>query len=190
MTSPSAMPPHQDPTPHNDLNRVTMMEYVTTLISTLDRRFDSLHQDLKDSITDRFFAVERRFGDTDLRYQQRFDAQTQALNAALAAAKEAVATAMIAAEKAVAKAEAASEKRFESQNEFRGQLSDQTKTFVSRAEFDAVRDASQAKLNDLASRIDKSEGKSVGLNSGWAYLISAVSLIGAAITIVTIIATR
>lgn len=59
----------------------------------------------------------------DRQYGQRFDAQEKAVAAALAAAKE-----------AVVKAEAASEKRFDSVNEFRNTLKDQTATFITRGE--------------------------------------------------------
>jgi len=55
--------------------------------------------------------------------EQRFRAQEQA-----------VAFALQAAEKAVTKAELAAEKRFESVNEFRNQLKDQTGTFITRNE--------------------------------------------------------
>ncbi len=59
----------------------------------------------------------------DRQYGQRFDAQEKAVAAALAAAKE-----------AVTKAEVAAEKRFDSVNEFRNTLKDQTGTFVTRNE--------------------------------------------------------
>jgi len=86
----------------------------------------------------------RRLVDTqltamDLRYQQRFDASAAAIAAALEAQ-----------EKAVAKAETANEKRFESVNEFRQALSDQTKTFISRPEFNAERDANEKRFEMFA----------------------------------------
>lgn len=96
----------------------------------------------------------------DKRYQQRFEAQTKAIDAALLAAKE-----------AVTKAETATEKRFESVNEFRQTLSDQAGTFVSRIEF-----------NSLKERMDRGEGKSSGLSAAWGYLIG---LAGAAAAIVS-----
>jgi len=81
----------------------------------------------------------------DQRYQERYEAQTQAVaqalqaqqaatQAALASAERAITTAVVAAEKAVTKAEVATEKRFDSVNEFRQQLSDQTATFMPRGE--------------------------------------------------------
>jgi len=115
----------------------------------------------------------------DLRYQQRFDAQGQALTAALLAAEKAVQTALIAAEKAVAKAETANEKRFESVNEFRKTLSDQTASFPSRVELQALAD----RVSDLATRMDKTEGKSTGLNAGWGYLLGAAGVIFAVIAL-------
>jgi hypothetical protein len=66
---------------------------------------------------------EALLADRDLRYQQRFDAQSKAIQDALTAA-----------EKAVVKAEVATEKRFEGVNEFRQTLSDQAANFISRKE--------------------------------------------------------
>jgi uncharacterized membrane protein YfbV (UPF0208 family) len=117
----------------------------------------------------------------DLRYQQRFDAQGQALTAALLAAEKAVQTALIAAEKAVTKAETATEKRFESVNEFRQTLSDQTASFPSRVELQALAD----RVTDLATRMDKTEGRSTGLNAGWAYLLAAAAIVVAVVSLVT-----
>jgi hypothetical protein len=84
--------------------------------------------------------VKALLGEMDLRYQQRFEAQTSAINAALQAAKE-----------AVTKAEIATEKRFAGVNEFRQTLSDQASTFVNRAEFTALKE-----------RMDRNEGRSSG----------------------------
>lgn len=113
----------------------------------------------------------------DLRYQQRFDAQGQALTAALLSAEKAVQTALTAAEKAVAKAETATEKRFEGVNEFRQALSDQTSTFPSRAELDSLRE----RVTDLATRMDKTEGRSTGLSEGTKLLLQLGGFLIAAI---------
>lgn len=82
----------------------------------------------------------------NLRYQQRFDAQTTAINAAL-----------LAAEKAVTKAEIAADKRFELLNELR----------VGVATTEQV-EALEKRLNELAARLDRIEGRSGGLTAGWA----------------------
>ena len=68
--------------------------------------------------------VVRLLQESDKRYEQRFQAQEKSVKDALASA-----------DRAVNKAETASEKRLDSVNEFRKTLSDQTGTFLTRAEF-------------------------------------------------------
>lgn len=102
--------------------------------------------------------IDRVLADKDLRDQQRYDAQTKALEAAMVAADKAVQAALLAAEKAVNKAEVAAERRFESVNEFRGQLADQAKTFLPRLEYqvqhDALGDKVEALFKTLSDRIE------------------------------------
>lgn len=76
---------------------------------------------------------------------QRFEAQEKAVAAALAAA-----------EKAVTKAEIAAEKRFDAVNEFRGQLKDQSSTFVTRNEIDIRFQSIEEKIS--AGKRDSTEG--------------------------------
>jgi hypothetical protein len=160
------LPPHQDPRKHDELGTVTMLEYVTTVLAQLDRRHEALYETLRDSI-------DARLRDADLRYQQRFDAQTSALDAALAAQKEAVQT-----------ANAAAEKRFESINEFRQQLADQAATFMPRAEAEQRSRALTEKIDLLHSSAIQLQGRAAGLNSGWVYLLGAVAAIGTIISLV------
>lgn len=201
MTNPSAIPPHQDPIWRPDNNEISYLEYVTTLVATLDRRFDTLHQDLKDSITDRFAAVSQQFKDIDLRYQQRFDAQTKALDAALAAAKEAGQAALTAAKEATTKAEVASEKRFESVNEFRKTLSDQTATFLPRSEADARMNGLSEKIDDfktatvaaqsnIETRLATYAGRSGGAASLWGYILGALGAVSIIVTLAVTLKNR
>jgi hypothetical protein len=67
---------------------------------------------------------------------ERTTAQKQAIDAAVVATKDALTSALAASERAISKAEEATEKRFESVNEFRAQLADQTRTFATKAEAD------------------------------------------------------
>lgn len=115
-----------------------------------------------------------RLAEKDLRDQQRFEAQSSAIAAAL-----------LAAEKAVSKAETASEKRFESVNEFRAQLADLVARLLPRIEYDAAHAAVIERISDLASRIDKTEGRSTGLNAGWGYLVAAAAIVIAIISWIT-----
>jgi hypothetical protein len=93
----------------------------------------------------------------DLRYQldERYETQTTALTAAFAAAERAVQTALLAAEKAVGKAELAADKRFDLMNEFRGQLSDQAATFMTRDESIARHDRTAEQLAELVVRTER-----------------------------------
>jgi C4-dicarboxylate-specific signal transduction histidine kinase len=109
----------------------------------------------------------------DVRYQQRFDAQTKAIEAALLAAKE-----------AVVKAELATEKRFESVNEFRQTLSDQAAQFMTRGESEAATGRNTERIQELTDRVNRREGHGAGLNAGWVYLIAAVGVIGTVIAAV------
>lgn len=96
--------------------------------------------------------------------EQRFTDQDRAVQAALTSAKE-----------AVLKAENASDKRFDSVNEFRQQLSDQTNTFLSRPEYNAQHKALEDKVSDLTDRLNTITGKSSGLKDGWSYLLGALA---------------
>lgn len=121
----------------------------------------------------------------DLRYQQRFTDQDRAVSAALAAQEKAVAAALSAAERAVLKAEAAAERRFESQNEFRGQLSDQAARQLPRAEAAVEFTNIRERLDELGKRIEAITitqasvgGVAVGSKDSFARLVSVVGLIG------------
>lgn len=106
-------------------------------------------------------------------FEQRFTDQDRAVQAALQAAKE-----------AVLKAETSSDKRFDSVNEFRRTLSDQTNTFLSRPEYEAQHKALEDRVTDLSDRMNKADGRGAGLSAGWGYLAGAVGL---AATVVSII---
>lgn len=90
---------------------------------------------------------DREANQLRLMLQERFEAQTRAVDAAFIAQEHAMESALSAAEKATAKAEMASERRFESVNEFRGQLRDQAGTLMPRSE-------AEARLNDLADKVE------------------------------------
>jgi len=67
-----------------------------------------------------------------------------------------------AAKEAVTKAEVSAEKRFESVNEFRGQLSDQATTFVTRTENDLLHNALEGKINSIEKMMNVCSGKEIG----------------------------
>jgi len=139
-----------------------LRDYTTQQIKDLRDADRIMTTDLRDSV--RTQAEDHR-----RMLDERYATQTKALDAAFKAAEQAVAVALANAEKATAKAETAAERRFESVNEFRRTLSDQTSTFIPRAEFDssvkAILDRVGAygeRLNALelrlTSRLDRGEG--------------------------------
>lgn len=125
---------------------------------------------------------------SDLRYQQRFDAQEKAVRDALAAAEKAVAAAMSAASLAVTKAEISAEKRLDSVNEFRGQLRDQAATLLPRIEaaqrFGAIESQLERVGTASADHLANSAGKSSITGTLW----GVVGAVGGAIIAALIVA--
>ena len=115
----------------------------------------------------------------DLRDQQRYDAQTSAVQAALAAQQTAVQAAQAAAEKAVNKAEVAAEKRFDSVNEFRGAYQDIIAKQMPRAE-------AEQRFQQLTDKIDELKGSTRGgVNALMGWLFAAAAIVVAVVSLVT-----
>jgi hypothetical protein len=112
------------------------------------------------------------------------DAKLTTLRTIIELQAEKSVTALAASDKAILKAEIAVEKRFESVNEFRQTLLDQTNTFITKVEFESLRETSGTRLLDLSSRLDKIEGRSVGLNAGWVYLLGILAAVGTVISVI------
>jgi hypothetical protein len=113
--------------------------------------------------------------ESQLANEQRFNDQTRAVDAALAAAEKAVEAALASAERATLKAEMAYNERFASVNEFRSQLTDQAATFITRHEFQSL----CADVGKLVSRLDKLEGRTSGISAGWMLLGQIVAVVAA-----------
>lgn len=118
------------------------------------------------------------------------------LQVQLVALKENIAMAFASSEKAIQKAEWAADKRFESVNEFRKTLTDQTATFIARVQVEVLLKAVNDKVDSLASRVERNEGNIQGHDrtvtsgrAGYHLIISAVSLVIAFVsTLITILA--
>lgn len=119
----------------------------------------------------------------DRQYQQRFESQEKAVNAALIAAKEAVNAALSAAQTAVNKAEIANEKRLDNQNEFRGQLKDQAASLMPRAEADAHFQSIEKELKRVSDAVAAGTGRFEGVQWMWGIL---GALFGGIIAIISI----
>lgn len=147
-------------------------------------------------------AEVRRIDALALAEQGRVNAllkgQETAVAAALAAAEKAVAAALVASEKAVNKAEAAQQRVNETQNEFRGTLSDQAKNFMPRIETenlirelrnlinvqdDAIGtlrsrlDVGPPSLAVLQARSDNTTGGNAAIQQGWKYVLAVGSIL-------------
>jgi hypothetical protein len=142
----------------------------------VDNPANCLRQELEWRLEQRINALERLT-----------DAKLANLSTLIDAHAERVVLALAAADKAVSKSETATEKRFESVNEFRQTLSDQTRSFISRVEFEVVRDSNAARIADLASRLDRTEGKAVGLNAGWVYLLGGLSVVATLVSLIILV---
>lgn len=111
-------------------------------------------------------------------------AEVASIQEKVQANSEKMVIALASSDKASAKADAAMEKRFDSVNEFRQTLSDQTQTFLPRAEYTARHSALIDKVDDLKAAIFKIEGKSSGLSAGWGYLVGIFGLIATIVAVI------
>lgn len=136
------------PGPVRDHDDVPLREYTERLAEELAARIVAL-----DALTDAKFVT----------YRTLIDSQA-----------EKVALALAAADRAIQKAEAATEKRFDNVNEFRKTLSDQAQDFVTRREYEVSRQSTVDRLGEVQGRLDKAEGRSTGLQSGYGYLIAGI----------------
>jgi hypothetical protein len=127
-------------------------------------------QEAKDAASALRHFVELGREETDLRYQQRFEAQSAALAAAFLSqqtamqtafqvAEKAVQAALAAADRAVSKAELAGDKRFEALNELRQMLNDMVATLITRQEAIQRFDAVAEKVEKADHRVEAIEAR-------------------------------
>ena len=103
----------------------------------------------------------------------RFEAQKEAVTAALAAA-----------DRAVNKAELASEKRFDSVNEFRAALNDSARLLMPRAEAEQRMSTIESAIREIKTTNESIFNREEGKNLGFLKVLSGLSLLGNAILIV------
>jgi hypothetical protein len=113
---------------------------------------------LREYIEAKFAAIEGVIDERDKQYDLRFRSSDIAVAAALAAQEKAVAAAFLASEKAIVKAETAQHDYNDRSNEFRGQLDDQAKMLMPRAETVALLKSLEEKLTGIREAMEKSDG--------------------------------
>jgi hypothetical protein len=118
---------------------------------------DSLQKYTVQRIDDLVMLLDERHRAQIKATEAAFMAQQAAMRTAFDAADKAVQAALIAVEKASDRAEGASDKRFESVNEFRGQLADQAANLISRSEYLVQHNALDDKVISISDRVTQLE---------------------------------
>jgi hypothetical protein len=174
------------------LHSIPLEQYVETRLNLLTEAVKAIADVQKETLNVALGTIKdaaaASLAAMDLRYQQRFEAQSDALAAAFLSqqtamqtaftvAEKAVGAALAAADRAVAKAETASDKRFESVNEFRQTLDDQQRTLMPRAESDRAMAALADKLGALKEQMEMLLAERAGIKGGWGYAVGVVGLL-------------
>ena len=139
---------------------------------------ESLHASLN-ALEERVAALDRLMEAKFVTFQVLVSSQAEKVKLALDAA-----------DKAVSKAEQATEKRFESVNEFRASLADQSATLVTRTEFISKVEAVAEKLSDLTDRLNRAEGKGAGIGALWGWIVGAIGLLSTVVVVANALFSR
>lgn len=151
-----------------DRASIVLSENLNRLPTTLDREIGKVSA----LTNEKFAAMERLVAE---REKQR--------DMITIAARDAVASALAAAKEAVNKAETSNEKRFDSVEQFRGTLSDQAARLMPRIEVDNRMLSMNEKIADLGARLDKNEGKGLGISAIWGIIIGVFGMLGVLATV-------
>jgi hypothetical protein len=166
----------------------TLQQYVETRLNLITEAMKAEALSQHAAVTALKASIEATLLASDLRYQQRFDSQSNALSAAFASQQTAMSTALVTAEKAVlvaqaaadravSKAELAADKRFESVNEFRKTLDDQQRTLMPRPEVNVMFGALSDKYAALKEQMEGLLSERGGAAKGWGYAVGVVGLL-------------
>ena len=161
---------------------------------------------IREAAADKFAATSQRVEDLQIQVDRRFthsesnskdmheaikatikaalDARASAVEDRFSALERLMDTRFESTERAVNKAETAAEKRFDSVNEFRGQLADQAASFLPRreaeTEFRSVREAQdnlRKEITDLRASRDSGAGRTMGVDASRNLLLAVVPII-------------
>lgn len=173
---------------------------VLDLVEAANKRQDDLRQADVRRIDMELAALKEHVRDVsaahDKRYEQRYEAQQKALDAALVAQKDAVkdafaaqkeanSAALAAQKEAVTKAEMAAEKRFEGADRARLEQAEQQRTLMPRAEAEARLGAMGEKVGVLEGFRTEMLSKGSGAKEGYGLAIGSIALI---LTVLSILA--
>lgn len=151
-------------------NEETGMPYMAESIKSINGHFDRLEAKIEEGL----LRLEQVAYERDRRYTENF----KTVDDKAGLVKEAAGIAMAAAEKAIEKADVADQRKFESQNEFRAQMSDMQNTFARTDTIDGKLATLQVQIEDLKKYRYTSTGRGMALGEMGAWLAVAAAIGG------------
>jgi hypothetical protein len=132
---------------------------------------------LRKSLTQRIEAQDRLVHMQIEAVYDKIRSQEHNMSAQLEFVRSNTEAAFGASEKAILKAESAAERRFESVNEFRAALSDQTARLMPRNEVENMFKSVNEKIDEMRKQLDLGAGRRVGGAALWGYIVGGVGLL-------------
>jgi len=115
---------------------------------------------------------------------ERFRATEQATKSALQSAQQAVDKAERLADIRAEVQDRMAADRAKQQNEWRESLRDMTATYMTHSEYDSAHAVVVEKIDNLAARLDKHEGRGAGANATWLWMFLGVAGVVSIITLI------
>lgn len=143
---------------------------------------------LKEHMEARLEMIQQHFEARIDNYEKRLLERQQAQQEAITQVRTETATRLAESDKAIQKSETANERRFESVNEFRGQLNDQVKTFLPRDTYDAFHTALSNRVGVLENQIIALQSEKRGAGDQTKAIYALAGFVSVLLVIGTILA--
>lgn len=163
----------------------TLKAYIEAILEEQRRAIHTADEEREKSAQIVREALSQQITAADAALSQHIGEQIRQVRQVIELNGKAVDAAFAASEKAILKAETAAERRFESVNEFRAQLADQTQTFMPREVAEAKIDEVGKKVDDLTSRVNVTQGKAAGVSASVGLMIAVAAIV---ISVVVVLA--
>lgn len=177
-----------------DARNQQLDERYATQTRAIDAAFDTQQTAMQTAFAAAEKAVDQRATTLDREFHEHLEQVRHENALAFLNSDKAVQAALTSQKDAVTKAETATNKRFESVNEFRGQLNDQAALFLPRTEYDARHTNLEDRVTDITNRLNRSEGSRDGVRLTTGTLVTiitvAVIVIGLVVAIANYAAAR
>lgn len=113
----------------------------------------------------------------DLALRERHDKDVRYLNSKIEGLEKLMNARFVSQEKARKISSTAIDARFESVNEFRATLSDQTKDFVTREVIESTNKDVERRISEIESRLAGYDGRIIGWSAGIGFLVLVISFV-------------